>query len=114
VNIRDGLWVRLVDVEGALSRRSYSAPEAVVIEIRDAFCPWNQGRWSVGPDGVARTDHPRELACDVTTLGSVYLGGFTWAQLARAGRVEELHGGAIRRADALFRTDGAPWCPEIF
>jgi hypothetical protein len=28
--------------------------------------------------------------------------------------VEELHDGALTRADALFRTDVAPWCPEIF
>jgi predicted acetyltransferase len=50
----------------------------------------------------------------VTTLGSVYLGGFTWAQLAQAGRVEALRDGAVHRADALFRAGRAPWCPEIF
>jgi hypothetical protein len=50
----------------------------------------------------------------VTALGSVYLGGFTWAQLARALRVTELRPGAIARADALFRHDVGPWCPEIF
>jgi hypothetical protein len=54
------------------------------------------------------------LRCDVTALGSVYLGGFTWAQLRRALRVEELRNGAIARADALFRADRAPWCVEIF
>jgi hypothetical protein len=47
-------------------------------------------------------------------VGSVYLGGFTWAQQARALRVEELRPGALGHADALFRTDRAPWCPEIF
>jgi hypothetical protein len=29
-------------------------------------------------------------------------------------RIEELRDGAISRADAVFRTDRAPWCPEIF
>jgi hypothetical protein len=47
-------------------------------------------------------------------LGSVYLGGFTFADLDRAGRVEVLRDGALARADALFRTDRHPWCPEIF
>ena len=56
----------------------------------------------------------RSSACDVTALGSAYLGGFTWAQLARALRVGELRPGALARADALFRTDRAPWCPAIF
>ncbi len=55
-----------------------------------------------------------ELRLDVRELGSVYLGGFTFAQLQRAGRVEEVVPGAIPRADALFATDRAPWCPEIF
>ncbi len=113
LSIRDGLWVRLVDVEAALSARSYASPGAVVIEVSDQFCPWNAGRWRVG-DGVKRTESEPEVRCDVTALGSVYLGGITWAQLARALRVEELRSGALARADALFRTPSAPWCPEIF
>jgi len=113
-SLRDGLWVRLVDVGAALSARTYAAPGVVVIEFVDQFCPWNEGRWRVGDGGVKRTESEPELRCDVTALGSVYLGGFTWAQLARALRVEELRPGAIARADALFRTARAPWCPEIF
>ena len=113
-SIRDGLWVRLVDVGAALAARSYAAPESVVVEIADEFCPWNQGRWRVGASGVGRTDEPPELSCDVTALGSVYLGGITWAQLGRSLRVTERRAGALARADTLFRHDPAPWCPEIF
>jgi predicted acetyltransferase len=113
-SIRDGLWVRLVDVGAALSARSYMTQGAVVIDVVDGFCPWNEGRWRVGDSGAERTHTEPELRCDVTALGSVYLGGFTWTQLARALRVEEVRHGAIARADALFRTGCAPWCPEIF
>jgi predicted acetyltransferase len=112
--IGDGLWVRLVDVEAALGARSYRDGEAVVLEVADAFCPWNEGRWRVGAGGVERTEGPADLRLDVSALGSVYLGGLTWARLARAGRVEELRDGGVERADDLFRTDRAPWCPEIF
>jgi predicted acetyltransferase len=114
MSVRDGLWVRLVDVEAALAPRAYAAQGAGVVDVKDSFCPWNEGRVRIGADRVARTSQPPDLRCDVTALGSVYLGGFTWAQLARAGRVEELHPGAIGRADALFRTQCAPWCPEVF
>jgi predicted acetyltransferase len=113
-SVRDGLWVRLVDVGAALAARSYAAPGSVVIEVADAFCPWNQRRWRVGADGVRRTDDAPDLSCDVTALGSVYLGGVTWAQLGRSLRVAERRSGALARADALFRSDTAPWCPEIF
>jgi predicted acetyltransferase len=68
----------------------------------------------VGDGEPARTDAEPDLGLDVSALGSVYLGGFTWAQLRRAGRVEELRPGGVERADDLFRTDMRPWCPEIF
>ena len=68
----------------------------------------------MGPAGAERTTADADLACDVTALGSVYLGGFSFRQLARAGRSEERRDGALARADALFASDRAPWCPEIF
>ena len=114
IGLRDGLWVRLVDVKAALAARAYSTANAVVMDVADEFCPWNQGRWRVEAGSIERTNAPADLACDVTALGSVYLGGFTWAQLARALRVTELRPGSVKRADALFQHDVGPWCPEIF
>jgi predicted acetyltransferase len=112
--VGDALWVRLVDVGAALSARGYAGDGAVVLEVGDAFCPWNAGRWRLEGGTAERTEAEPELRLDVTALGSVYLGGFTFAQLARGLGVEELRPGAIERADALFRSDRAPWCPEIF
>ncbi|HVD24801.1 MAG TPA: GNAT family N-acetyltransferase [Gaiellaceae bacterium] len=114
LNYRDGLWVRVVDVEAAMNARTFGAGEPVVIELADEFCAWNQGVWELGPDGAARSSAAPELRLDAPALGSAYLGGFTFAQLARAGRLEELAEGALARADDLFRTDRYPWCPEIF
>ena len=82
---RDGLWVRLVDVEAALNARSYKTGEPVVIELHDEFCPWNEGRWKIGPEGAERTDAEAELAMPVASIGSAYLGGFGFGDLA-AGR----------------------------
>jgi predicted acetyltransferase len=112
--ISDGLWVRLVDVGAALSGRSYAGDGEIVLDVRDGFCGWNAGRWRVAGGEAARTDAAADVALDVSELGSVYLGGFTFRELWRAGRVEELREGALARADELFRTDVTPWCPEIF
>jgi predicted acetyltransferase len=112
--VHDGVWVRLVDVAAALSKRKLNDGEPVVVEIADAFCPWNAGRWRLSSAGAERTQQSAGLACDVTALGSAYLGGFSFRQMASAGRVEEKTAGAVARADALFRSDRAPWCPEIF
>jgi predicted acetyltransferase len=111
---RDGLWVRIVDVGAALNARVWRPAEPVTIEVVDGFCPWNAGVWELSADGVARSTKEPELRLDVSALGSAYLGGFTFGELARAGRVEELVAGTLDRADTLFRTDRYPWCPEIF
>jgi predicted acetyltransferase len=110
----DGLWVRLVDVGAALSGRTYPEDGELVLEVRDAFCPWNEGRWRLAGGAAERTDAEAHLALDVTVLGSAFLGGIRFAQLAQGGRVEELKRGAIERADGLFRHGLHPWCPEIF
>jgi len=112
--LRDGLWIRLIDLPAALRARGYATGGAVVIEVTDAFCPWNAGRWRISRDGVERTETAADLACDIASLGSVYLGGFSFADLARALRVKELREGALARADSLFHSDRKPWCPEIF
>jgi predicted acetyltransferase len=112
--LNDGLWVRLVDVGAALAARTYRGDGSVVLGVRDELCSWNDGTWRVSASGVARVDEEPELSLDVRELGSVYLGGLTWAQLARALRVEERVPGAVERADELFRTGAQPWCAEIF
>jgi predicted acetyltransferase len=107
--IGDSLWVRLVDVGAALAARELEGD--LVVEVADSFCRWNDGRYSLdGESTSARAD----LRLDVSDLASVYLGGFTFVQQLRAGRVEELTPGAVSQADAAFRTDRAPWCPEVF
>jgi predicted acetyltransferase len=113
----DGLWLRLVDLTGALAARRYAAEGAVQLEVADEFCPWNAGIWRLeaSPAGAeARRGEEPQLRLGVGELASAYLGGFSFAELARAGRVAELEPGAVALADSLFRTDRAPWCAETF
>ena len=76
------------------------------------------GRFALegGPDGAtcAPTDEPADLALSVSTLSSAYLGGYTLADLARGGRVDERRPGALATADAMFRSPVAPWCVTHF
>ncbi|MFV0281463.1 MAG: GNAT family N-acetyltransferase [Rhodoblastus sp.] len=111
--LRDGCFARLVDVEAALAMRSYG-PGEIVIEIADAFCPWNAGRWLIREGGGVRTTRAADIGCDVSALASAYLGGFTWAQLVASSRARAADSEAIARADRLFERGPAPWVPEIF
>ena len=112
--LADALWVRLVDVGAALSGRAYAGGGSVVFDVRDAMCPWNEGRWRVSADGAERTEHEAEIALDVATLGAAFFGATSFAQLRGALRLEEISHGAVERADALFGWRPLPWCPEIF
>lgn len=112
---RDGLHLRLVDVDRALEARTYSSPIDVVLEIRDAFCPWNAGRWRLSGDDkgatCTRTDSPAELSLDVRDLAAAYLGGRTLVVLATAGQVVEHSSGALAAASRAFAGDLQPWLP---
>ncbi|MBM7808000.1 putative acetyltransferase [Geodermatophilus bullaregiensis] len=114
----DGLWLRLVDVDRALSARRYPAPIDLVVEVRDEFCPWNEGRWRVAghPAGgyCGRTDLDPDLVVDAGALAAVYLGGVSLGTLHAAGRVTELSPGAVTLAATAFSWPVTPWCPDPF
>jgi predicted acetyltransferase len=110
----DELWLRLVDVGAALSGRVYGEGDALVVEVRDAVCEWNDGRWRLDGGECSRTDEEPDLALDVAALGSAYLGAVSFTELRAALRVEELQEGAVKQADALFAWRPLPWCLEIF
>ena len=118
LRVGDGVWLRIVDVPAALTARRYTGTDSLVLEVSDGFMPELAGRWRLSvEEGSARVDpttDTADLALDVTDLGAVYLGAFSFAQLARAGRTAELTSGARARADALFVSHVQPWCPQIF
>jgi predicted acetyltransferase len=111
--VMEAVWARLVDVAAALSGRGLRDGE-IVLDVSDELCPWNQARWRVANGSAERTTAPADLQLDVSALGSVYLGGFTFEQLRWAERLKELKPGTVARADELFRAERQPWCPELF
>ncbi|MFJ3641703.1 GNAT family N-acetyltransferase [Streptomyces sp. NPDC090108] len=116
--LRDSCYLRPVDVGAALSARTYRTPVDVVLEVEDAFCPWNEGRWRLSGDtegaSCERTTDPAELALSVRELGAAYLGGVSLLSLARAGRVRELRPGALERASVAFGSAEVPWLSHGF
>jgi len=113
----DSLWLRLVDIPPALEGRRYAAPGRVVLDVRDPFCSWNEGRYELeaGAEGARcqRTTAEADITLSAADLGAVYLGGARLTTLRRAGRAEG-EWETLRRADAIFSWDPLPWCPEVF
>ena len=95
----DGLWVRIVDLPAALSGRVYGEGGPLVLEVRDAVCEWNDGRWKLEDGACERTDAEPDLALDVSALGSAYLGAVSFTQLRQAPP----RGGAARGSSCARR-----------
>jgi predicted acetyltransferase len=120
VNTRDGLWLRVLDVPAALSARRYATSNQIVIEVvDDAPGGYAHGTFALdgGPEHASCRPASGESA-DVTlsqrALGSIYLGGFGLREQLLAGEIDEHTAGGIRRLDAMFATDLAPWCSTDF
>lgn len=124
----DQLWLRILDLPGALQARRAQAPLDMVLEIRDELVPANAGRWLVrtetADDGtsdaaglpivVERTEAPADVELDITDLAAVYLGGTSLGALAQAGRVTEHAPGAVLRTSAALDWPVKPWAPWSF
>jgi len=101
-SVTDFLWVNLLDVEAALSARTYTSDVGLVLEVA------GDGRYRLAGGVCRRTDDLPDLALEAPDLGAAYLGGVRFTTLARAGLVTELTPGALARADALFATAAGP------
>ena len=113
--MRDGLWLRLVDVEKALSQRQYAEEGHLVIEVKDEVCPWNARRFSLEASGEGAscktTEAAPDIAITVAALASTYLGAVSFTTLAQCGTVDERKEGALERANRMFAVQQQPWTP---
>jgi predicted acetyltransferase len=119
IELRDALFMRLVDLDRALAARRYPIPANLVFEVADSICPWNAGRWLLSVDDagtghVERTTADADLTCDVVDLGAAYLGSTGLKVLAAAGRVHELRPGMLDLASKVFVGENEPHCLEVF
>jgi len=103
------LWLRIDDVARTLAARTYGMPGELRISVDEQTFVLNVG------DTVScvATDEAPDLRIDRAALGSIYLGAVAPSLLARAGRIDALPA-ALTRADRMFATPVAPWCPEVF
>jgi predicted acetyltransferase len=118
--VHDSLWLRLVDVGGALEQRGLAAPVDVVLEVVDPVCPWNEGRWRLSCGGAGepatceRTEQAADVRLPIQALGSAYAGLRTLASQAVQGLVEELTPGSLAGLSAAYATERQPVAAIMF
>jgi predicted acetyltransferase len=117
VDRSDHMWVRLLDVAGALAARTYAGPISMVLEVDDGFGDAG-GRYALDGDAsgatCTRTDASPDVRLDLDVLGGTYLGGTRLWSFASAGRVEELTPGSVVALDRALQTLRAPWATTGF
>ncbi|MBB2996819.1 GNAT family N-acetyltransferase [Paeniglutamicibacter cryotolerans] len=116
----DRLWLRILDVPGALGARSYVRDGTLVLTVRDRLS-LTTGSYrlqasggvgtittltSAGPPSAEAADG---IELDIADLSSLYLGSVRVADLLAAGRLAGSPAAAAR-AVALFDGPGAPYC----
>jgi len=116
---RDHLWLRILDVPAALGARRYAAPGEYLLDVTDDL-GFAQGRFllTVAADGSGQAQPLAqgsaapagavEVALSAADLASLYLGGTSAVDLARAGRILEKTPDAARRLDTALHSAYTP------
>jgi predicted acetyltransferase len=103
---RDNLWLNILDVQRALTARTYAATDSLVLEVDGV-----RWRLETSESEAACTAAPGatvDVSLTVSELGSLYLGGVRPSEFRDAGRITEHTSGAVSRLDAVLRPDRAP------
>jgi len=117
--IRDMLWLRILDTGAALRARRFATAGKLVIEVIDAL-GMAGGAWVLESDagGAAVVTEASsltpDLSLDVADLASIYLGAVSPVTLAAADRITEHSAGAAFLAQQLFALERSAHCLTHF
>jgi len=123
--VGDAVWIKLLDIPGALEARRYERSGSIVLEILDVDGSDEVGRaiqqrlcleLDVTPDGAraTSTDRSPDLTLTSGAVGAAYLGGTRLSHAALSGGYDEHRRGAMAKAEAMFATLESPWCSTFF
>ena len=112
--LREHLWVRVLDPVAALAARSYGGPGRLGLRIADPL-GHADGSVTIDADASGRavvvageSQEGPLLEVPVDVLGSLYLGGASAVTLAAAGRLRERAPGDAAIADRLLGATAPP------
>lgn len=115
--IRDSMWLRILDVPEALTLREYGHDTEFVLEVTDTFRD-SGGTYAVSivddRATVTPTDAAPTVRMDVSTLSSLYLGGYRAVDFAAAERLWTADVPTLHAIDQAFSTDSKPVAGTFF
>jgi predicted acetyltransferase len=112
--VHDETWLRIIDVQQALSARRYAGDGAVTIAVNDSLLPKNSATFTIAHSGAEPGNRRPELHVGIEGLAAVLLGGTTWHSLAAGGLARAEDPAALAVADQLFAVRDAPYAGFFF
>lgn len=118
-DVRDMLWLRILDVPAALAARQYPVTGRLVLQVSDTL-GLADGTWELESDAGAgatvrdATGQDPDLVLDIADLASAYLGAVSPVTLAAAGRITERRPGAAFAAQQMFAVERPAHCLTHF
>lgn len=128
IHHEDHLWLRLLDVPGALHGRAYARDGELTVRVHDRL-GHAAGDWRLavtggeadveqlggagGAGGAGGIDGV-DLELDVADLSAVYLGGLSAEVLRQAGRITEHRRGAAASLAGMLAQDRPVFCMTGF
>ncbi|MDP9441267.1 MAG: GNAT family N-acetyltransferase [Actinomycetota bacterium] len=112
-------WMtRIVDAPGAIAARGFAAAVRVSVEIdlTDAHCDWNQGRWRLTvEDGCGRLERggSGDVTMSINALATLYTGYASATTLQQAGLLASPSPEALDGLTAAF-SGPTPWCADFY
>jgi predicted acetyltransferase len=115
-SITDEQWVRLLDVDAALSARTYGpCASTVTIAVTDPLIQSNNDRWAVSGAGAQRTSDPADIIVDIANLSTAYMGGVAWRDIAASGLLPlDVDPSVLAILDSLFAHRPTGYCGSFF
>ncbi len=117
--VKDEQWLRLLDVDKALSARSYTPiNKDFVVEVVDPLFERNNGRWLITGGEATPTDESPNIVADIDAISALYLGAGSWRTevalgRARLGNTADAEA-VLTLADQLFGHKPLPFCGTFF
>ena len=115
---REGSWLRIIDVPGALGGRGYDADGSLVIAVdEDSLTPWNDGAWRIETSGgeyeVSRCSDPADITLPIGSLSALFSGMHSARSLKNWGLLQG-DDKDVAQAQKLFATRHAPHNPDHY
>ncbi|MEV0031728.1 GNAT family N-acetyltransferase [Nocardia sp. NPDC050793] len=104
----DNLWLRVMNVPGALTAREYQADLDIVLGVTDPFRAAGGTFALTVRDGHAEcapTDRAADIELGIDVLGSMYLGAYPARAFAAANRLQVKDSGKLRTLEEAFGAD---------